>query len=63
MSVEMKLERTDQGRTWRLFAFEYQTADGAFQGFMYALSHEHAAILLEELKSTAKLTGQVVSSV
>ncbi len=48
------------GRDWHLFDIEYQTADGRFSFYIYALSHEHAAMMLDELKQTARVTGQVM---
>ncbi len=46
-------------RVWHLFDCEYDTADGKFSFYIYALSMEHAAAMLQELKATAKLLGQV----
>ena len=53
------LVRSIDGRNWRLFVFSYETADGVFSGHLYALSMEHAAARLEELKATAKLDGEL----
>ncbi len=47
------------GREWQLFAVDYDTADGKFTFYMYALAYEHALIMLEELKATAHIGGQV----
>jgi hypothetical protein len=44
-------------RTWRLFPCSYDTADGKFSFEIYALSIEHAAAMLAELKATARLDG------
>ncbi len=48
------------GRDWHLFDIEYQTVDGKFLVYMYALSFEHAEIMLAELKETARVAGQVM---
>ncbi len=48
------------GRDWHLFDIEYQTADGKFSVYMYALSFEHAEMMLAELKETARVSGQVM---
>lgn len=47
------------GRTWRTYACSYETADGTFSFQIMAISTEHAAAMLEELKATAKLDGEV----
>lgn len=48
--------------TWQLFTFEYKTPDGEFCGYLYAVSFEHASALLEEMKETAELKGQMVET-
>jgi hypothetical protein len=47
------------GRTWRTYTCSYDTADGKFCFTIMALSMEHAAAMLEELKETARLDGEV----
>lgn len=47
------------GRTWRLFSVPYSTADGEFSTYVYAISFEHAAAIVEELKGSARLGGMV----
>lgn len=61
-TVELPLTCEHKGRTWHLFTYDYQTEDGEFCGYLHALSFEHASILLEELKSTATLRGQMVEA-
>lgn len=51
---------TVDGRVWNLFDVEYQTADGKFGFYIYAINFEHASHIVEELKQTAKLSGQVL---
>ncbi len=58
-SLTMKPTIQVQGRTWRLFAIDYDTADGKFSTYIYALSWEHAHMMLDELKQTARIGGQV----
>ena len=48
------------GREWHLFTVDYQTADGNFATYIYALSFEHAVMMLDELKQTARVAAQVV---
>lgn len=47
------------GHQWHLFACEYDTPDGTFAFDIYALSREHAGVMLEELKATARISGKV----
>jgi len=47
------------GRNWKLYTFEYKTADGTFSSYMYAISDEHAAAIIEEIKDTAVLLGKI----
>lgn len=48
------------GRLWRLFTYEYKTPDGTFCGYMYALSIDHAAALLHDMRETAEIVGEIV---
>lgn len=51
------------GHTWHLFSAEYDAGDalGGISSFhFYAISHDHAEIVLEEIRSTARVIGQVV---
>jgi len=47
------------GRVWNLFTFEFKTPDGEFASYLYAISAEHAAALLADMKETAELKGQI----
>lgn len=60
----VKLDRSCEvaGRTWHLYSFSYQTQDGNFSGYLHALSFEHASYMLEELKETAKIDGQILEA-
>lgn len=60
MSVLLPLRVFVDGREWRLFSYRFDSADGAFIGYLYAISPEHAAALLEELKDSAILLGEMV---
>lgn len=57
--IQLQLRPVVDGRTWRLFGLEYSTADGDFSTFIYALSAEHAAAIVEEMRQTARLGGEV----
>jgi hypothetical protein len=47
------------GRTWNLFSVDYDTPDGKFSFYIYALSSEHASMIVEEIRATARVSGQV----
>ncbi|AVJ20990.1 MULTISPECIES: hypothetical protein [Pseudomonas] len=47
------------GVWWKLFSIEFQTPDGKFSTYIYALDAEHASYRLEELKLTAVVFGEV----
>ncbi|MDA8485114.1 hypothetical protein NNO07_18770 [Pseudomonas resinovorans] len=58
--IELDLSVWVDGRNWHLFTFEYATPDGKFTGYLYAISPEHAAEMLMDLKANAALSGQMV---
>lgn len=45
------------GRKWETYACSYDTPDGQFSFTIMALSMEHAAAMLADLKENAKLDG------
>ena len=58
--VELELSTWVNGREWHLYEFHYNTPDGTFAGYLHAISDEHAAAMLSELKDTAVISGQLV---
>lgn len=52
-----------EGRTWSLFDVQYSTPDGTYSTYIYALSFAHAAMILDDLKQTARIGGQVLDVV
>ena len=54
-----KLTFVQDGRTWKTYCCSYDTADGKFAFTIMAISTEHAAAMIEELKATAKLDGEL----
>lgn len=59
--VTLPLRTVVDGRVWRLYTYEYKTPDGVFVGYLHALSMEHAAALLSDLRASAELIGKMVS--
>ena len=43
------------GLQWQLFPVDFKTEEGTFSVYLYAISREHAAVVLLELKETAVL--------
>lgn len=60
--VELDLSCEVNGRQWYLYSFSYQTKDGQFSGYLHAISAEHASYMLEEMKETAVLDGQILEA-
>ena len=58
--VSLSLTVNYEGREWNLYTFDYATPDGVFVGYLHAVSFEHAAALLADLKETAVLKGKMI---
>lgn len=43
------------GIEWRLFTIDYQTPDGKFSAYFYAIDAEHASYILDDIKSGGKI--------
>lgn len=57
--VTLPLSTVVDGRTWHLFSVEFDTADGKFSTYIYALDSGHAGLIVEEMKQTLTLAGQL----
>lgn len=51
--------KDEQGRTWHLYAVEFDSPDGDFTATVWAISHDHAQLQLDALKETGKLLGRI----
>lgn len=58
-AVRLPLSVTKDGRQWDLYSVRYETPDGEFGTYIYAISFEHAAAIVEDLKGSATLDGRV----
>lgn len=47
------------GRTWKTYLCSYDTPEGRFGFSIMAISMEHAAAMLADLKENAKLDGEL----
>lgn len=61
-SVSLEISCEVHGRRWDLYSFSYETIDGRFSGYLHALSPEHASYMLDEMKQTAKIDGQILEA-
>ncbi|WP_314408830.1 hypothetical protein [Pseudomonas kuykendallii] len=60
--VTLPMSCVVNGRLWNLYTFQYKTPDGEFCGYLHAVSDEHAAALLADMKETAELKGQIIEA-
>lgn len=54
---------TIEGRDWYPYAIEFDSPDGSFALRLYALSREHAELLLLDLKQTGRIVGEIVGEI
>lgn len=47
------------GREWRTYCCSYDTPDGTFGFNIMAISLDHALMMIEELKQTARVDGEL----
>lgn len=59
MSLSLDLSPVVAGITWHLYPIEFNTVDGRFSAYFYAISDEHAQALLDDLKSTATVGSPI----
>lgn len=52
---------TVKNREWHLFSVDFTTPDGKYSFYIYALAMDHALMIVEDIKQTATLSGQVLS--
>ncbi|WP_236225729.1 hypothetical protein [Pseudomonas pseudonitroreducens] len=60
--IDLDLSTWVDGRQWHLYSFEFKTPDGTFGSYFYAISDEHAAELLTDLKENAVLGGRIMEA-
>jgi len=59
-AVMLPVSVEEDGKTWNLYGFKWQTPDGEFGSYLHALSHDHAAMMLAEMRETAVMDGQIM---
>jgi hypothetical protein len=51
--------KDDKGNEWKPFIAGYETDEGLRTCIIYAVSAEHAELVIEDLRRTAKLVGYI----
>ena len=59
IKLETSLVSEVDGKRWNLYGVEYENSDGKYSFYLYAISFEHAELLLQDIKDTAKVYGQL----
>jgi hypothetical protein len=54
---------TVNGRQWHLFSAEYKADQGTYTLHFHAISMEHAAAVVEDIKATLTLRGELIGEV
>lgn len=49
--MDLKSKVIVDGKTWHLFSVEFQSPDGKFSAYFYAIDAEHASYQLEAMKA------------
>lgn len=61
--AQLEYESQDsQGRTWCLHTIEFNSPDGTYEFYIYAIDEYHARLQLEAIMATGKVTGKVLAS-
>lgn len=50
------------GRTWLMFTADYQADGGTYSLEFYAISMEHAAAVVQDIRESLVLKGQMVGT-
>jgi len=58
----MNSEVVVNGRVWKLYDVNYETSDGKFSFSIYAISSEHAEAMLDDIKSNAYISGEIIGN-
>lgn len=65
-AIQLPLEYVDlEGRKWHPYDVHFNSPDGTYSVYLYALSYEHAMLQLDALKETAHIPfpGHVIASI
>jgi hypothetical protein len=63
-AVELKTRAKGiEGHDWHLFSVEFDTCDGRFSTYIYAINEMHAHEMLADLKQNGRLNGSIEGSI
>lgn len=63
MTMEAEKPYNDGRHDWHKYAAEFTSTDGRFAFNIYAISDEHAQMMLQDLKETAVIVGRTIGTV
>lgn len=61
-NITKPLRCTVDGREWRLFTASYKADNGAYALEFYAISMEHAAMVVQDIRDSLTLDGELVGT-
>lgn len=61
-TVVLPIRTVDEGRVWKLYMADYETPEGKFSLHFHAISMDHAAALVQDIKDSLTLLGEVDST-
>lgn len=59
-NIPMPLSVVVCGREWHPYDIQFESPDGRYSVYLYAISEEHAHLQLDALKETGKVIGKVI---
>ncbi|MGK4474130.1 hypothetical protein [Aeromonas molluscorum] len=59
-TIPIQLSTIVDGREWKLFTIRYTTPEADFEFYIHALSWDHANIILQDIRESGRVSGQVV---
>jgi len=51
--------KDNEGKVWKPYVMGYETENTKFVSIFYAISKEHAALVIEDIKDNAVLVGEI----
>ena len=52
----------NKNREWKLYSVLYEGVDGQYGTYISAVSFEHAQLMLQDLKDTGQIFGEIVDT-
>lgn len=61
-TITKPLRTTVNGRVWRMFTADYKADQGTYSLEFYAISMEHAASIVGDIRETLELRGELIGT-